>query len=303
MLNVKIGKIGFDNPIMVASGTYGYGNEVMGIANVNGLGGIVTKSVTLNPREGNPPPRIHETSSGMLNSIGLANVGVDSYIKDKLPYLNELNTKIIINIAGSSIDEYITVLEKLEESEGRHVGYEINISCPNVKKGGMEFGVDPQMTEKLTAEIRSMTQKLVIMKLSPNVTSIVDIAKAAEIGGADAVSAINTVVGSGIDIKSRKPVIHTTFGGLSGPAIKPIAIANVLKVSRSVIIPVIGIGGISCTNDVIEFIMAGATMVQLGTINYTHPNLGESIINELTAWLHHANLNHIVDVIGVAEDF
>lgn len=303
MLKIQIGDIEFKNPILTASGTYGYGNEVMGIAKVETLGGIVTKSVTLKPREGNPPPRIYETASGMLNSIGLANVGVDAYIRDKLPYLNELETHIIINIAGSSLEEYITVLEKLEASDGQHVGYEINISCPNVKKGGMEFGVDCQMTEKLTSEIRKRTKKLVIMKLSPNVTSIEDIALAAENSGADAVSAINTVVGSCIDIYSRKPVIHTTFAGLSGPAIKPIAVANVIKVAGSVKIPVIGIGGISTVEDVIEFIMAGAIMVQLGTINYTHPNLGETLINELTNWLENESLDHILDIKGVAEDF
>ena len=301
MLNVKIGKIKFKNPILTASGTFGYGDEVKTLTDLSTLGGIVTKSVTLNPREGNPPPRIFETESGMLNSIGLANVGVDLYCKEKLPFLNQLDTKIIINIAGSSLNEYIEVLEKMENSNGAHIGYEINISCPNVKKGGMAFGVDCSMTEKLTNELRSRTDKLLIMKLSPNVTSIQDIAKASENGGADAVSAINTLVGTGIDIKTRKPVLNTTFGGLSGPAIKPVALANVLKVSRAISIPIIGIGGITCASDVIEFIMAGASMVQLGTINFSQPNKNEQILLDLKNWLIGNNVKKLLDLKSIVE--
>lgn len=303
MLNVKIGDIEFKNPILTASGTFGYGDEVKTLTDLSSLGGIVTKSVTLLPREGNPPPRIFETESGMLNSIGLANVGADVYCKEKLPFLNELGTKLIINIAGSSFNEYIEVLEKMEESNGVHIGYEINISCPNVKKGGMEFGVDCSMTEKLTKELRKRTDKLLIMKLSPNVTSIQDIAIASEIGGADAVSAINTLVGTGININTRRPVLNTTFGGLSGPAIKPVALANVIKVSRVVSIPIIGIGGITNAADVIEFVIAGATMVQLGTINYSQPNRNEEILIDLLKWMSKNNIKQIMDLNGTLESY
>ena len=230
MLVSHIKKVKFNSPILVASGTYGYGHEVNDIADVDNLGGIVTKSVTLKPREGNPPPRIAETSSGMLNSIGLANLGVESFCNEKIPYLNELDTNVIINIAGSMIEDYIETLEKLESIESNHIGYEINISCPNVKEGGMSFGVDPKVTEKLAYKMKQITDRLLIMKLSPNVTSIEDIAIASEQGGADAVSAINTVVGMGVDINTYKTKLFTTYGGLSGPAIKPIALANVYKV-------------------------------------------------------------------------
>ncbi|MBC8197310.1 MAG: dihydroorotate dehydrogenase [Candidatus Marinimicrobia bacterium] len=301
MLNVKIKDIKFNNPLLTASGTFGYGDEVKSLTDLSKLGGIVTKSVTLEPREGNPPPRIYETTSGMLNSIGLANVGINTYCEQKLPFLNSLDTKIIINIAGSSLDEYVKVLEKLEESNGVHVGYEINISCPNVKKGGMQFGVDCSMTEQLTKRLREKTDKLLIMKLSPNVTSIQEIAKASENGGADAVSAINTLVGAGIDINTRKPVLNTTFGGLSGPAIKPIAIANILKISKVVSIPIIGIGGISNYKDVIEFILAGATMIQLGTINFSQPHRNEEILIQLKNWLNKNNISQIMDLKGAVE--
>jgi len=297
MISSKIKNINFENPILVASGTYGYGHEVKDIADVNSLGGIVTKSVTLKPREGNKPPRIFETPSGMLNSIGLANVGVESFCNNKIPYLNQLNTNIIINIAGSSINEYLQTLEILESSNGKHIGYEVNISCPNVKEGGMEFGVDAKMTEKLTSKMREKTNKLLIMKLSPNVTEIADIAIASEQGGADAVSAINTLVGLDIDIHTYKPRLSTTFGGLSGPAIKPVALANVYKVYKAVKIPIIGIGGISCVEDVIEFILAGASLVQIGTLNYTNPNIGVDIVNGLKQYCSKNNVN-LLDIVG-----
>tara|TARA_Y100001960_G_scaffold309887_1_gene368777 strand:- start:65 stop:979 length:915 start_codon:yes stop_codon:yes gene_type:complete len=298
MLTLKIKNIEFNNPIFVASGTYGYGHEVDDIADVSSLGAIVTKSVTLKPREGNNPPRIAETSSGMLNSIGLANLGIEKFCSEKISYLNKLNTNVIINIAGSTEDEYIKVLEKLEEQNSKHVGYEINISCPNVKKGGMEFGVDPLMTEELTRKLRKLTNKALIMKLSPNVTSIESIAKAAEYGGADAVSAINTVIGMGIDTKTFKTKLYTNIGGLSGPAIKPIAIANVHKIYKSISIPIIGIGGISNANDVLEFILAGADCVQIGTLNYTNPNIGVEIVDDLKKICKINNIDNICDLKG-----
>ena len=298
MLSSKILDYTFKTPILTASGTYGYGDEVKGLVEVNKLGGIVTKSVTLHPREGNPPPRIAETSSGMLNSIGLANLGVEKYIEDKIPHLNQLNTNVIINIAGSMTEDYLKTLEKLESSESNHIGYEINISCPNIKEGGMSFGVDPKATEKLAYEMKKITDKLLIMKLSPNVTSIEDIAIASEQGGADAVSAINTVVGMGIDINTYKTELYTTYGGLSGPAIKPIAIANVHKIYKVVSIPIIGIGGIASASDVIEFILAGADLVQIGTLNYRNPNLGIDILDDLMKFCRDNNISRITDLKG-----
>ena len=300
-MHVKIRDIEFSSPLLTASGTYGYGHEVQDMVDVNQWGGIITKSVTRHPREGNPPPRIAETNAGMLNSIGLANLGVEKYIEEIIPFLNELQTKVIINIAGSGKQDYLETMEMLESANGKHVGYEINISCPNVKEGGIEFGVNCDMTEKLTQEMRKRTDKLLIMKLSPNVTRIEDIAQAAEAGGADAVSAINTVVGMAIDLKTRMPKLNTTFGGLSGPAIKPIAIANVHKVFNAVKIPIIGIGGIATAEDVIEFLLAGATMIQIGTMNYQNPNLGAQIKEALVTYYSQNGIENTEDLIGKVE--
>jgi dihydroorotate dehydrogenase (NAD+) catalytic subunit len=297
-MHIKIKDIEFSSPIMTASGTYGYGHEVAELADVDQWGALITKSVTLYPREGNPPPRISETSSGMLNSIGLANLGVKRYCREIIPSLNKLRTKVIINIAGSEINDYIETLKVLEDADSRHIGYEINISCPNVKEGGMAFGVNREMTEKLTVQMRKHTNRLLIMKLSPNVTCIEDIAKATEIGGADAISAINTVVGMAIDIKSRMPKLFTNYGGLSGPAIKPISIANVNKVFRAVKIPVIGIGGVSTLEDIIEFMLAGASMIQIGTMNYQNPNLGSQFKTELKDYMDENKITHVSELIG-----
>ena len=298
MLALKIKDITFKNPIMVASGTYGYGNEVSDFVDLSRFGAIITKSVTRNPREGNPVPRIFEVSSGMLNSIGLANLGVEKYIDEKIPYLNKIDTNIIINIAGTRIDDYIETLEMLDNADSKHIGYEINISCPNVKEGGMQFGVSPDMTRELTQELRKRTDKILIMKLSPNVTSIQDIGLAAQDGGADAVSAINTVIGMSIDINTRKPRLSTVMGGLSGPCIKPVALANVYKLFKSLDIPIIGIGGISNCDDVIEFMLTGARFIQLGTINYKYPNLVETLTDELQSYLGQHSIDHIKDIVG-----
>ena len=298
MLTLKINDITFKSPIMVASGTYGYGNEVSDFVNLSKFGAIITKSVTRNPREGNPPPRIFEVSSGMLNSIGLANLGVERYIDEKIPYLNKIDTNIIINIAGTRIDDYIETLEMLEEANSKHVGYEINISCPNVKEGGMQFGVSSNMTKELTQELRKKTDKILIMKLSPNVTSIEDIGLAAQDGGADAVSAINTVMGMSVDINARKPRLSTVMGGLSGQCIKPIALANVHKLFKSLDIPIIGIGGISNFEDIIEFMLTGAKFIELGTINYKYPNLVETLTDELQSYLKKYSIDHIQDIVG-----
>ena len=299
-MRIKIRDIEFTSPLLTASGTYGYGHEVQDLTNINEWGGIITKSVTRHPREGNPPPRIVETSSGMLNSIGLANLGVKKYCHEIIPFLNKLATKVIINIAGSAMEDYLETMEILESANGKHVGYEINISCPNVKKGGMEFGVSAEMTKELTIEMRRRTDRLLIMKLGPNVTRIDEIAKAAESGGADAVSAINTVVGMTIDIQTRKPSLFTNFGGLSGPAIKPIAIANVHKVYKAVNIPIIGIGGVSTIEDVIEFILAGASLVQIGTMCYQNPNLGPQLREELSKYINDNFLFFFMVVDGTA---
>ena len=295
---MKIRQHQFKTPIMTASGTYGYGDEVKGLVELENIGAVITKSVTRYPREGNPPPRISEEKFGMLNSIGLANLGVENFLNEKISIINNLETDVIINIAGSTIDEYIETLEILESSEGKHAGYEINISCPNVKEGGMEFGVDPIMTEKLTAELRKYTDKMLIMKLSPNVTKIEDIAKASEQGGADCISAINTLVGMGIDIKTRKPKINTIYGGLSGPAIKPIALAHVHKIYKSISIPIIGIGGIKSVDDIMEFILAGADLVQIGTLNYQEPGIGVRLASDLENYLKESNINSISELKG-----
>ena len=295
---VKIGKISFENPIWVASGTFGYGTEIPELVDVEKLGAIVTKSITLNPREGNPPPRIVETSSGMINSIGLANIGVDKYISEMIPIYKNIKTKIIMNVAGTDIDEYIRVIEKIESISSDIAGYEINISCPNVKKGGMEFGVDCDMTAKLTSELRKRTKRLLIMKLSPNVSDIVSIGMSAQNEGADAVSAINTLVGMSINSNSGKSNIYTTYGGLSGPAIKPIGLALVNKLYDKLSIPIVGIGGIVSSEDVAEYLLAGSTAVQVGTANYRNPGIGENIVDSLNRWIEKSKWDSIDDMIG-----
>ena len=295
---VKIGNISFDNPIWVASGTFGYGTENPELVDVDKLGAIVTKSITLYPREGNPPPRIVETASGMINSIGLANIGVDKYIKEMIPIYDNVSTKIIMNIAGTDINEYIEIIEKVESVSSSIAGYEINISCPNVKKGGMEFGVDAAMTEELTAELRKRTNRLLIMKLSPNVSDIVSIGISAQEAGADAVSAINTVVGMSIDSNSGKSNIYTTYGGLSGPAIKPVGLAAVHKLFQKLSIPIVGIGGIVSSNDVIEYVLAGSSAVQIGTANYRNPGTGENIVDQLNQEISDSKWESVKEMIG-----
>ena len=295
---VKIGNISFDNPIWVASGTFGYGTENPELVDVDKLGAIVTKSITLYPREGNPPPRIVETASGMINSIGLANIGVDKYIKEMLPIYDNVSTKIIMNIAGTDINEYVEIIEKVESVSSSITGYEINISCPNVKKGGMEFGVDAAMTEELTAELRKRTNRLLIMKLSPNVSDIVSIGISAQEAGADAVSAINTVVGMSIDSNSGKSNIYTTYGGLSGPAIKPVGLAAVHKLFQKLSIPIVGIGGIVSSKDVIEYVLAGSSAVQIGTANYRNPGTGENIVDQLNQEINDSKWESVKEMIG-----
>ncbi len=297
-VSTSLGKVEFKNPVFVASGTYGYGNEVSELIDINNLGAVVTKSITRYPREGNPPPRIVETSSGMLNSIGLANIGVEEYINKMIPEYNHMNTPIIMNIAGSSEEEYCEVMDLVESVSSNIIGYEINISCPNVKVGGMEFGVDCDLTERLTSKLRKRTERLLIMKLSPNVTDISSIARSAANGGADAVSAINTVVGMSINVQSMKSNIHYGFAGLSGPSIKPIGIASVYKIYQSVKIPIIGIGGITSSNDVLEYMMAGAFAVEIGTANYRDPGVGNNIVSDIGKFLDENNIKSINEIIG-----
>lgn len=299
--SIEIGQVSFNNPIWVASGTFGYGTEAPELVDVEKLGAIVTKSITLHPREGNPPPRIVETPSGMINSIGLANIGVDKYIDEMLPIYKNVSTKIIMNVAGTDLMEYVEIIEKIESVSSDLVGFEINISCPNVKKGGMEFGVDNSMTAELTSELRKRTDRLLIMKLSPNVSDIVSIGMGAQDAGADAVSAINTVVGMSIDSNSGKSNIYTTYGGLSGPAIKPIGLAAVHKLYQKLSIPIIGIGGIVSSNDVMEYILAGASAVQIGTANYRDPGTGEGIIDELNQTVENSKWDSVKDMVGKAK--
>jgi dihydroorotate dehydrogenase (NAD+) catalytic subunit len=298
-LTTQLGVLTLKNPVMTASGTFGYGDDLPDYVNIEEFGGIVLKSLTGQPREGNPPPRIVETASGMINSIGLANVGVDAFIEEKLEGLRKRNTVIIANIAGSRLEEYCDVLEKLDVAGGIDA-YEINVSCPNVKEGGMEFGVSCPHLETLIRSLRELTEKPIITKLSPNVTSIEEMAAAAVDAGSDMVSLINTLVGTAIDIEKRRPVISTIFGGLSGPAIKPVALAQVFKVYKTVDVPIIGIGGIGTAEDVIQFLMAGATAVEIGTMNYQDPGIGLKLVPQIRSWLDMHGVKSVNEIIGAA---
>ena len=279
-LSVKIGSLFLKNPVLLASGTVGYGNEINELTDLSKLGGIVTKSLSLKPRKGNPPQRIVETPSGMLNAIGLANVGVESFIKDKIPFLQKLDTTIICNIAASSIEEYVECVRILSPEETIKA-FEINVSCPNVKEGGLIFGNDLKSVGRITELVREATGKPIIIKLSPNVPRISDFAEVVKKAGGDAVSAINTLVGTSFDIYTRKPKIKNITGGLSGPAIRPVALAKVLEIKRNVDIPIIGIGGIMSWKDAVEFMIVGASAFQVGTANFINPNTGNEIVKGL----------------------
>jgi dihydroorotate dehydrogenase (NAD+) catalytic subunit len=287
----------FKNRVLVASGTYGYGDDCLDLADVNKLGAIVTKSLSLKPRDGNPPPRIVGTPSGMLNSIGLANIGVSRFIQEKLPFLRTVDTTVIVNIAASSVDEYCSVLGLLEEQEGVD-GYEINVSCPNVREGGLNFGTSCPMTAEITRRLRALTRKPLIIKLTPNVTHISEFARAVEGEGGDAVSVINTLIGMAVDVRSRKPILSTVTGGLSGPAIKPVALAKVYEVVRSVKIPVIGIGGISNTTDALEFLITGAVAVQVGTANFIDPATGIKIASGIEKFCEEQHIDDVAQLVG-----
>lgn len=295
-LKIKIGNWTLKNPIMTASGTFGYGEEFSPYLNLEDLGAIVVKGISLEPRNGNPPPRIVETSCGMLNAIGLENVGLDKFISKKIPIFNRYKTNFIVNILGDSAEEYSALAEKLDNTDVAAI--EVNISCPNVKKGGVAFGVDPEMAFEVTRAVRKKTTKPVIIKLSPNVTDISVMAKAAEDGGADAISLINTLLGMAIDPATRKPRLANIVGGLSGPAIKPVALRMVWQVSQQVRIPVIGIGGIRSTEDVIEFMLAGASAVQIGTANLVDPGVSGEIVKGLREYLKTHKMSSAQELIG-----
>lgn len=296
-LSVKLGKLELRNPILLASGTVGYGYEINNFLDLNTIGGIVTKSLSLKPRKGNKPQRIVETPSGMLNAIGLANVGVEEFIKEKIPFLKQFDTKLICNIAASSIDEYVECT-KILTTEDSISAFEINVSCPNVKEGGLEFGNNLNAVGEITQKVKSVTNKPIFIKLSPNVSRISDFARVVKENGGDGVSAINTLVGTAFDIYSRKPKLSNITGGLSGPAIKPIALAKVLEINRNVDIPIIGIGGIMNWQDTVEFIIAGASAIQLGTVNFIYPNAAKTIIEGLNDYLNKMNVNSIKEIIG-----
>lgn len=293
-LEVTIGNKVLPNPVGVASGTIGYGSEYESLIDLSKLGAIYTKAVTLEPRYGNDIPRLIETPSGIINSIGLANVGIDRFIKEKVPYLKTLPCAIIANVAGSTEDDYSGVVEKLEQCN-EIWGYEINVSCPNVKCGGMAFGTDPVQIERLTSLLRKLTAKPLIIKLTPNVTDITVTAKAAEAGGADAISCINTLVGMVIDTKKKKPVLAMKTGGLSGPAIRPVGVAMTYRASHAVKIPVIGMGGIMCADDAIQYLLAGARAIQIGTGTFVDPQIPSQVLNGIGEYMKREKLESIAD--------
>jgi len=283
-ISVDIGGLKLKNPVMTASGTFSYGAEFKDLMDLNRLGAIIVKGLSLKPQKGNPPPRIVETACGMLNAIGLENVGIEGFIADKLPFLNTIDAPVLANIYGQSVDDYAQLADRIEQVAGID-GIELNISCPNVKSGGVAFGVDPEVAEMVVARVREKTTKALMVKLSPNVTDVVQIAKRVEAGGADSISLINTITGMAVDLEARKPILANITGGLSGPAIKPIALRMVWQVAGAVDIPVIGIGGIMTAQDALEFILVGATAIQVGTANFVNPAAAIEIIDGMQTYL------------------
>ncbi|HPX54969.1 MAG TPA: dihydroorotate dehydrogenase [Syntrophales bacterium] len=296
-LSVDIGGLKLKNPIMTASGTFGYGEEYAPFINLNDLGAIIVKGLSLKPRMGNPPPRIIETASGMLNAIGLQNVGVQAFIEKKMPYLRTLEVPVIANILGEDPEEYQRIAERLTPVPGV-AALEVNISCPNVSKGGIAFGANPESAIDVVRRVKSVTDLPVIVKLSPNVTDIAMIAEAVESAGADALSLINTITGMSVDIDKRIPHLKNITGGLSGPAIKPIALRMVWQVVNRVKIPVIGVGGIMDASDTLEFLIVGATAVQIGTANFINPQSTIHILNGLLAYMEKRHIRDIHELIG-----
>jgi dihydroorotate dehydrogenase (NAD+) catalytic subunit len=296
-LSINIGGLKFKNPVLTASGTFGYGSELDDFFAVDRLGGIVLKGTTLEPREGNPYPRMAETPAGMLNSVGLQNKGIDYFEKNIYPQVSDYNTNVIVNVNGNYIEEYVALAERISHLE-KISAIELNISCPNVKMGGMAFGTNPDSARGVTKAVRAVYNKTLIVKLSPNVTNIVDFAKIAEEEGADSISLINTLLGMSIDTRSLKPSLATITGGLSGPAIKPIALRMVWQVAKAVRIPVIGMGGIMNTEDAIEFFLAGASAIQVGTATFIDPMASVKILEGIEAFLIERGFSDISDLIG-----
>ncbi len=298
-LSVSLGKVHLPNPILVASGTFGYAKEASRLLDLSRLGGIIPKTITVLPRSGNKPPRTVETTAGLLNAIGLDNDGLQEFVENKLPYLRTLGAPIIVSIAAKSLDDCKIFADRLNEENGI-TAVELNVSCPNVS-GGVDYGVNPVLCEKMTAELRRWLNVPFSVKISPNVTCIADVAKAAEAGGADMISAVNTCYGLAVDWRRRKPRLGNGCGGFSGPAIKPIALRCVWQVAKAVKIPVIGIGGISSVDDVLEFLVAGASAVEIGTANFFNPCITTEILNALPIELEKAGVKSISDIIGTLE--
>jgi dihydroorotate dehydrogenase (NAD+) catalytic subunit len=296
-LSVNIAGISLRNPVMTASGTFGYGEEFAEYVDLEKIGAIVTKGLSLKPKAGNPMPRIIETPGGMLNAIGLQNVGIETFIREKVPFLRGISTPVIVNFFGNTVDEYAALAEKLDAIP-EVAGIEVNISCPNVKHGGIVFGIDPKSANSVVRAVREATIKPLIVKLSPNVTDIVEMAQACAEADADALSLINTITGMAIDLKTRRPALANMTGGLSGPAIKPVALRMVWQVSRAVKLPIIGIGGITTATDALEFLLAGATAVQVGTANFMSPAASQRIAEDMEKYLHENGINDVKELIG-----
>lgn len=299
-LSIKIKDLVFKNPVLTASGTFGYGPEFEDFFDINLLGGIIVKGTTGSHREGNPYPRMAETPAGMLNAVGLQNKGVDVFIKEIYPKIEHYNTNVIVNVSGSTIEEYIEVAEKINTLD-KIPAIELNISCPNVKQGGMAFGTSCASAEKVVKAVRDIYHKVLIVKLSPNVTNIAEIAQAVEAGGADSVSLINTLLGMSIDAESRKPRLSTITGGLSGPAVKPIALRMVWQTAKAIKIPIIGLGGICNHTDAIEFLLAGATAIQVGTANFIDPAISVKIVDGINEYFDRHNIQNINELIGALQ--
>lgn len=299
-LSVNINHLILKNPVLTASGTFGYGLEYSDFLDLNALGGFIVKGTTLKPREGNAYPRMSETPSGMLNAVGLQNKGVDYFIEHIYPQIKHYNTHIWVNVSGSTVEEYVEIAEKLKDLD-KISAIEVNISCPNVKEGGMAFGTTCPGVKAVVSSVRKVYPKTMIVKLSPNVTNIVEMAKAAEDEGADALSLINTLLGMAINAKTRRPVLSTITGGLSGPAIKPVALRMVWQASKAVKVPIIGIGGIMNATDAIEFMLAGATAVQIGTANFIDPQVTIKVIKEIAQYLVENNFKSVKEIIGALQ--
>lgn len=299
-LKTNIGALQLKNPVMTASGTFGYGTEYADFFDIAKLGGILVKGTTLHRREGNPYPRMAETPSGMLNAVGLQNKGVDYFVENIYPNIKDIDTNIIVNVSGSCIDDYVQTAEIINHLDNIPA-IELNISCPNVKQGGMAFGVTTQGASEVVKAVRRVYDKTLIVKLSPNVTDITEIAKAVEAQGADSVSLINTLLGMAIDSERRKPILSTITGGLSGPAVKPIALRMVWQTYKAVKIPIVGIGGIMTAADAIEFILAGATAIEVGTANFIDPSICSKIVDGIDDYLNRHNISSVKDLIGALE--